>query len=160
MLAGGLLALVGVTFALSEWPPGVSRPVLSRQAPATAAVKVIRATAVQQAFSPPDLTHPAMLFKVTAVHFSSAATEPASDSELRRLVERRVLQQLPVQAGRLIPRSVINRSSGMLRNNIRVACHAAHVVGSFTCTVFSPSGSRVAALSARVLVRRLVVLGR
>src|SRR4051794_33873844 len=48
MFAGGLLALIGVTFALSEWPPGVSRPVLSRQAGSTAAVKVTRTTAVQQ----------------------------------------------------------------------------------------------------------------
>ncbi|MEP6811404.1 MAG: hypothetical protein ABI990_00290 [Actinomycetota bacterium] len=140
-VAIGILVVVGVSFALSEWPPGVPRPVLSAAVPTS----VSPSTPAPAASPRPSVFSPPSFVRNDAVLRSVSGT-----AAMQRRVELRVLQVLPARAGGLMLQVVIDRESGLVRDNVRVSCSAKHSPRAFACAVFSPAGKRLAVVPAQV----------
>jgi hypothetical protein len=172
--AATLVILIGVT-VLSEWPPPGSRPVLMDIAPAPTAPAVTTtlaaapSQAISQGFSPPQIARPAGNVPTArskpAVSAPTPRASPGGNSaaqveRLRLSVEHRLLDLLPSEAGRTVSRAIVDPRSGMLRNNVGVRCRATATPRKLSCSVFAPSGRRVAVLSARVLANGRMIVGR
>jgi hypothetical protein len=97
---------------------------------------------------------------VSAQRSSLPGNNAAGTERLRLEVERRLLDVPPSKAGRLVPWTIINPSSGMLRNNVSVTCRATATSRKLSCSVVAPSGHRVAVLSASLLANGRMLVAR
>jgi hypothetical protein len=163
-IPAGVLVIVAGSAVLSQFPPPGSRPFLESVAspPTAPAVAATPRTTPTPAFSPPEVTIPVASVPagtVPATRSSPPGNSTAETQPLRLNVQRRLLHVLPSKAGRLVPPTIIDPNTGMLRNNVSVTCRATATSRKFSCSVFAPSGRRVAVLSARVLANGRMRLG-
>jgi hypothetical protein len=164
-ILAGLLVVVAGSAVLSQFAPPGSRPFLESVAPppTAPAVAATPPTTPTPAFSPPEVTGAAASVPATPSVPARRANPPgnsAAGTERLREVERRLLVVLPSKAGRLVPRTIVDPGSGLLRKNVSVTCRATTASRKLSCSVFAPSGRRVAVLSALVLANGRMLVDR
>jgi hypothetical protein len=166
--AVAVILCVGVVAAFVGQHLRAARTDLSRravpsvpQSPAT--TTPLAAPPSQPAMRPPA---PAQAAATRSAAEPTTATRPhqpesATDARLGHVVERQILRLLPAQAGRLVPKTLVDpRSPGLLRANVAVACRSTRAAQTFACVVFSPTGEPAARISAHRLADGRLSLSR